>query len=91
MFYEACQAKVQQKLLIEICPECGEEIEMAATDPFGVCDACGTEILNQAMDCLFWCENAINCVGEENFRKAKEAADTVFDSEPVDFRKFRIY
>ncbi|MDO4616092.1 MAG: hypothetical protein Q4B03_01385 [Lachnospiraceae bacterium] len=75
MFYEACQAKLQEKLLIEICPECGEEIEMAATDPFGVCEECGMEIRNEAMDCIFWCENAVNCVGEEVLEKAREEGD----------------
>ncbi len=75
MFYEACQAKLQQKLLVEICPECGEEIEYAATDLYGVCEECGTRIRNSAMDCIFWCENAINCVGEEELQKAREESD----------------
>lgn len=89
MFYEACQAKLQQKLLIEICPECGEEIEMAATDPFGVCSECGTEILNEAMECIFWCENAKNCIGEEAYQKARESGDFILqDGDGYD--KFRI-
>ncbi len=75
MFYEACQAKMQKKLLIEICPECGAEIEMEAAEPFGVCEECGTEIRNQAMDCLLWCENAVSCAGEEAVRKARESEE----------------
>ncbi len=77
MFYEACQAKLQEKLLFEICPECGAEIELAASDPFGVCEECGAEIPNHAMDCIFTCDNAVNCVGEEAVRKARELGDFI--------------
>lgn len=88
MFYEACQAKIQQKLLIINCPECGEEIEMAATDPFGICEECGTEILNESMDCIFWCENAVNCIGEEAYKKARETGDFILQ-EGTAYDRFR--
>ncbi len=87
MLDEPCRAKLQEKLIFETCPECGEEIEMAATDLYGICGECGAEIQNHAMDCIYTCDNAVRCVGEEAYRKAREEEDFLMNMEEFRFLK----
>ena len=52
-------------LKIKICPDCGGEIELFATDMQAACENCGFVAYNDTQSCISWCRYARECVGDE--------------------------
>ncbi len=91
MIFSGCQGKPENTIFEVECPHCGEPVEMASTDPSAVCDECGATVLNDKMKCIFWCENARECVGDEAYEAAMAAADQAderIDFDPEKFKNF---
>jgi len=55
-------------IIIKICPECGEEVELFTTDAKMECE-CGFTVYNDAMSCVQWCKYARECVGDEIYEE----------------------
>ena len=87
MLFSGCQGKPEPKIIEERCPNCGEVIEMASTDVTGICDACGTTVINDKMKCVFWCDHAKECVGEEAYEAAMHSPDRIRYNEK-EFERF---
>lgn len=87
MIFSGCQGKPQPSLIEAACPNCGEPVEFASTDVTAVCEECGAAVVNDKMKCVFWCENARDCVGDEAYEAAMAAADRI-DFDPEQFKNF---
>lgn len=59
-------------LMIKICPQCGEEVEVFSNDTKVACTGCGFIVYNDTLSCVQWCKYAKECVGEEMYRKLTE-------------------
>ena len=50
------------------CPKCGEDVEIWSDEDKAVCDECGGTVSKEgALSCLEWCEQAVECVGQEKY------------------------
>lgn len=87
MLFSECQGKPEAGIFEVECPNCGELVEMATTDAYGVCDECGETVINEKMKCIFWCEKARECIGEEAYEAAMSVADKI-DFDPDKFKNF---
>ncbi|MDO4616111.1 MAG: hypothetical protein Q4B03_01480 [Lachnospiraceae bacterium] len=84
MTSSGCQGKPQISITEVECPECGELVEMMTTDATAVCEECGATVVNDKMKCVFWCDHARECVGDEAYEAAMAAADRI-EFDPVQF------
>ena len=88
MIMEGCQSKSRTPTLREqVCPQCGNLIEIFSVDTSVTCEHCGFVAYNDTLSCVQWCKYARQCVGEETYerlmafvklreqRKAEEAAN----------------
>lgn len=87
MILSGCQGKPQPGIIEIECPNCGELVEMATTDAVVICDECGEPVINERMSCLFWCDKARECIGEEAYEAAMAVADKI-DFDPEKFKNF---
>lgn len=87
MILSGCQGKPQPGIIEIECPNCGELVEMATTDALAICDECGEPVINEQMTCLFWCDKARECIGEEAYEAAMSVADKI-DFDPEKFKNF---
>lgn len=85
MHLSGCQGKPEAGIFEVECPNCGEPVEMATTDAVAVCEECGETVINDKMKCIFWCDQARDCIGDE----AYEAAMAVADRIEFDLEKFK--
>ncbi len=58
-------------ITIKKCPECGEEIEIFSNEMQVACSNCGFTVYSKLESCVQWCKYAIECVGEEVYKKLK--------------------
>jgi len=58
-----------------VCPECGEIIEIFATDISVACDKCGFVAYNDKLSCVMWCKYARQCVGDEMYEHLMKQAE----------------
>ena len=56
-------------LTIKKCPECGGEIEMFSVDAKAECPNCGFVAYNDLNSCIFYCQHARECVGDEVYER----------------------
>jgi hypothetical protein len=56
-------------LKIKNCPECSAEVELFSVDIKAKCSKCGFTVYNDIESCIQWCKYAIECVGEETYKK----------------------
>ena len=51
-------------LIIRMCPNCENEIELFSVDPKAVCEDCGFVAYNDVQNCAMWCRHARECIGD---------------------------
>jgi len=56
-------------IITKKCPECGREVEIFSNEMQTRCSNCGFTIYNDLESCVQWCKYAIECVGEELYKK----------------------
>ncbi len=54
-------------LMIKKCPQCGAEIELFSIDAKAQCYNCGFTAYNDTNACIFYCEHARECIGDEMY------------------------
>jgi hypothetical protein len=57
-------------LKVEVCPQCGKEIELFSSEFLRTC-RCGFTAYNNIISCISWCQYAIECVGEETYNRIR--------------------
>ena len=57
---------------VKKCPECGREVEIFSNEMQTQCSKCGFTIYNDLESCVQWCTYAVECVGEELYKKLKK-------------------
>lgn len=76
MTLTGCQGRDKVPTLeTRTCPECGHQVEIFSTDTEVTCDNCGFVIYNNPQSCVQWCKYAKLCVGDEMYRRLKDAAE----------------
>ena len=56
-------------LKIKRCPQCGAEIELFSIDTKAECPVCGFVAWNDLNACIFYCQHAKECLGEDNYNR----------------------
>jgi protein-tyrosine-phosphatase len=59
-------------IITKKCPECGREVEIFSNEMQTRCTKCGFTIYNDLESCVQWCKYAVECVGEEVYKKLKK-------------------
>ncbi len=76
MIMEGCQSKSRTPTLREqICPQCGNIIEIFSVDTAVACENCGFVAYNDALSCVQWCKYARKCVGDEMYEHMMQVAE----------------
>ena len=76
MIMEGCQSKSRTPTLREqICPQCGNIIEIFSVDTAVTCEHCGFVAYNDTLSCVQWCKYARQCVGDEMFEHMMKVAE----------------
>lgn len=57
---------------VKKCPECGREVEIFSNEMQTHCSKCGFTIYSDLESCVQWCTYALECVGEELYKKLKK-------------------
>lgn len=58
-------------IITKKCPECGSEVEIFSNEMLTKCPGCGFTVYNDLESCVQWCQYAVECVGEEEYRRLK--------------------
>jgi len=59
-------------IITKKCPECGSEVEIFSNEMLTKCSGCAFTVYNDLESCVQWCQYAVECVGEEQYRRLKK-------------------
>ena len=75
LFSSSSIARGSEAVTDEICPNCGNVIELFSIDTEVACDKCGFVAYNDELSCVQWCKYAKACVGEEMYEHLMKIAE----------------
>ena len=63
----------QPKIEMIPCPDCGADVEIWSDEATGQCPKCSRTVIRTAsQSCVDWCRYAVECLGDEKFKKYGE-------------------
>lgn len=63
----------QPKIELVRCPDCSADVEIWSDEATGPCPKCGRAVIRTVtQSCVDWCKYAVECLGDEKFKKYGE-------------------